>query len=194
MSHQYFERASDRGRYTTDGRYEAAAREKIKPLWEMGDLFHAFYRYPQREDLPRVDRLAGILKKGLIAPAACDDGTVVSDLRLTVMGVSIPYDSLVFVHRFARMSGLYTMEIPGRMIVLIHPKSRYLTPQEMGPHWVMLSQSEVYVRDRLPVENLTGLVVHPADVEQVMVEFLPDLKRLAIPLYLYDGTVVWPRE
>ncbi|MGB0389545.1 MAG: hypothetical protein ACPGWR_32390 [Ardenticatenaceae bacterium] len=29
-------------------------------------------------------------------------------------------------------------------------------------------------------------------VEEVMEEFLPDLKRLGIPLYFYDGTVLSP--
>lgn len=181
MSHQHLELAS-----------EADVRDKIKELWQLGDLFHAFYRYPQREDLPMVDRLAGILKKGVLAPASCDDGSVFSDLRLVVTGGTVPYDSLVFVHRFAAFSGLYTISRPGRMIVLIAPSTPFLTPQEMGPNWILLCRDEVYVRDRIPVQNLIGLVVHPTDVEQVMAEFLPDLKRLAIPLYLYDGTVVWP--
>jgi len=172
---------------------DSGVRDKIKRLWQPGDLFHAFYRYPQRADLPKVDRLAGILRKGVVAPASCDDGSVFSDLRLVVSGVPVPYDSLVFVHRFGPLSGLYTISRPGRMIVFIAQRTPVLTPQEMGPNWVVLCRDEVYVRDRIPVENLIGMAVHPADVEQVMEQFRPDFKRLGIPLYLYDGTVVWPQ-
>ena len=63
---------------------------KLISLWEPGSLFHASSRYPRREGAPRVDRLAGILRNGLIAPGCCEDGSVFSDLHLTVIGTEIP--------------------------------------------------------------------------------------------------------
>lgn len=169
-------------------------RDKLKKLWQTGDLFHVFSRYSWKPELPRVDRLAGVLRKGLVAPASCDDGTVYSDLNLTVTGSSVPYDSLVFLHRFGPQSAIYTFSDPGRVAVFVAPGISVLTPEEMGRNWVTLCQDEVYVRDRVGVENLIGIAVHPADADSVMNKFLADFERLGIPLYLYNGTVVWPRE
>ena len=76
------------------------ARDKLKQLWQPGDLFHVFSRYPRKPNVPRIDRLAGVLRKGIVAPASCEDGSVCSDLNLVVTGASVPYDSLVFLHRF----------------------------------------------------------------------------------------------
>jgi hypothetical protein len=168
------------------------AREKLKPLWQLGDLFHAFYRYPRKRGVPKTDRLAGVLSKGLVAPAACDDGSVCSDLNLVVTGSSVPYDSLVFLHRFGPQSYIYTISEPGRIAVFVAPATPVLTPEEMGPHWAILCRDEVYVRDRVAVENLIGVAIHPADAESVMEEFRPDFERLGIPLYLFDGTAIWP--
>lgn len=58
----------------------------------------------------------------------------------------------------------------------------------------MLSQDEVYVRDRIPPEQLSGLVVDHADVEEVMKKFLPRLHALGMPVYLMNGTVLWPLD
>src|SRR5947209_3665872 len=57
---------------------EAQARQKVRKLWQHGDLFHMCTRYPRKAKAPRVDRLAGILRGGLIAPACCRDGSVFS--------------------------------------------------------------------------------------------------------------------
>jgi hypothetical protein len=57
---------------------------------------------------------------------------------------------------------------------------------------VILSQDEVYVRDRIPVEDLIAVAVHPADADAIKDKFLPDFQRLGIRLYLCDGTRVWP--
>ena len=61
----------------------------------------------------------------------------------------------------------------------------------MGPDWAVLCQDEVYVRDGVPVEKLTGVAVHPDDGEAVLREFVGDFRRLGIPLYNYDGNVLW---
>lgn len=86
---------------------EALARARVKKLWQIGELFHNFARFSQRPEMKKVDRLTRILENGLVAPASCDDGTVRSDLNIVVMGAPVPYDSLVFLHRFREISGLY---------------------------------------------------------------------------------------
>jgi hypothetical protein len=172
---------------------ESRARQMIKPLWQAGDLVHMTTRYPRKRQAARVDRLAGILKRGLVAPARCRDGSVFSDLNIVVTGCSVPYDSLVFLHRFGAVSYIYTLCEPGRFAVFLDPATPVLTPEAMGPNWCMLSQDEVYVRDRIGVEKLTGVAVHPADGNAVRKEFMSDFLRLGIPLYDYDGNVLWPR-
>jgi hypothetical protein len=171
---------------------EVRARANLKRLWQPGDLFHLFFRYPLNPDAPQVDRLANVLRQGLVAPAACPDGSVCSDLQLVVMGLDVPYDSWVFLHRLGPDSGLYTGFEPGRLAVLIDPDLPVLSPEEMGANWVMLCQDEVYVRNRIGAEHLIGIVIHPDDAEAVMQEALGDLQRSGIPLYLADGTALWP--
>jgi len=177
------------------------AKDKVRKLWQLGDLFHNFSRYPRKPEGKRaikhgaqkVDRLAGILRNGILAPASCDDGSVRSDLNIEFAGAPVPYDSLVFLHLFGQKSWLYTISEPGRMTVFVEPTIPVLTPADLEPNWVILCQDEVYVRDRIAAEHLIGVVVHPADADSVLEEFLPEFERLAIPLYLYNGTVVWPR-
>jgi hypothetical protein len=60
--------------------------------------------YPRKAKAKKIDRLAGILKNGLVAPGCCGDGSVFSDLNLTVTGCDVPHDSLVFLHRFGDVS------------------------------------------------------------------------------------------
>ncbi len=171
---------------------EAQARKKVRKLWQRGDLFHMCTRYPRKQNAPQVDRLAGILKSGLVAPAACQDGSVRSDLNIVVTGCSVPYDSLVFLHRFGSQSWLYTICDPGRFAVFIDPAHPVMTPDAMGPHWVELCMDEVYVQDRIALEKLTGIAVHPADADAVLSELIADFRRAEIPLYAYDGEVLWP--
>ena len=105
----------------------------------------------------------------------------------------MPYDSLVFLHRFGPQSFLYTFSEPGQFTVFVDPATPVLTPAELGPHWGLLCRDEVYVRERVPVEQLIGIVVHLAGAEAVLAKFLPEFERLALlPLYLHNGTVVWP--
>ena len=125
-------------------------------------------RYPRKPRAAVVDRLAGILRNGLLAPASCPDGSVCSDLNLVVTGTPVPYDSLVFLHRFGPESFIYTLSGPGRFSVFVDPAIPVLTPEAMGAPWVVLCQDEVYVRDRVAPENLTGVAVHHADADSVV--------------------------
>ena len=138
-----------------------------------------------------VDRLAGILRHGLLAPASCPDGSVCSDLNLVVTGTAVPYDSLVFLHRFGPESFIYTMSSPGRFSVFVNPAIPVLTPEDMGDPWVILCQDEVYVRDRVAPEYLTAVAVHPADADSVVRDLMADFRRLGIPLYDDDANVLW---
>lgn len=162
--------------------------------WQLGTLFHVASRYPRKRRARRVDRLANILRNGLLAPASCPDGLVCSDLNLTVTGTPVPYDSLVFLHRFGEESWLYTIAEPGRFCVFVDPAHPVMTPESMGDCWVLLCQDEVYARDRVAVEKLTGVAVHPADADSVMREFMADFRRLGIPLFDYEGDVLWEPE
>ncbi len=180
---------SDSGSTAED--HGAAARGKRPSPWQPGALFHATRRYPRRSRAGRVDRLAGILRHGLRAPADCPDGSVCSDLSIRVTGMAVSYDSLVFLHRFGAESAIYTIGEPGRFFVFVNPALPVLTPGDLGANWPILCQDEVYVRDRVPPEHLTCVVVHPDDAESVVAEFRADFRRLGIPLLDHDGNIVW---
>jgi hypothetical protein len=59
-------------------------------LWHTGALFHNARRFPRKPNKTRVDRLPGILKRGIVAPGTCPDGLVQSDLNLVVTGGGVP--------------------------------------------------------------------------------------------------------
>jgi hypothetical protein len=169
-------------------------KQKVKRLWQAGALFHVTSRYPRKPHAPRIDRLAGILRKGLVAPAHCPDGSVRSDLHVLVTGACVPYDSLVFLHRFGKRSYLYTICDPGRFAVFVDPTIPVLTPRKMGRNWAQLCQDEVYVRERVPLEKLIAIAVHPDDADSVLSELKAEFQRAQIPLYDYDGSVLWRPE
>lgn len=175
-----------------DDSAESRARKKLRALWQRGDLFHVSNRYPRKPNAPRVDRLAGILRSGLLAPAQSRDGTVLSDLSIIMTGTDVSYDSLVFLHRFGEQSPIYTIAEPNRFAVFVDPAIPVLTPESLEPNWVILCQDEVYVRDRISLEKLVGIAVHPSDAASVMSEFLHEFRRLELPLYDYRGKVLWP--
>jgi hypothetical protein len=170
-----------------DGEPEQQARKNRAALWHSGALFHVSTRYPRDPRAARVDRLAGILRKGLLAPGSCQDGSVRSDLHLVVRGTSVPYDRLVFLHRFGPESYIYTLDEPGRFAVFVDPAMPVLTPEAMGANWVVLCGDEVYVRDRIGSEHLIRVAVHRADAESVIREFMADFRCLGISVYDYDG-------
>jgi hypothetical protein len=167
-------------------------KRPLTKLWQRGDLFHNSWRYPRKDGVPKIDRLARILQRGIVAPGACNDGSVFSDLNLVVAGSSVPYDSLVFLHRFDDRSWLYAISEPGRFTVFVDATLEVLTPADMGKHWAILSRDEVYVRHYVAVDKLIGLVVHPADADRVLADFQADFERLNMPVFLGDGTPVWP--
>ena len=168
-------------------------KEQRPSPWHAGALFHVSTRYPRKSHAARVDRLAGILRNGLLAPACCPDGSVCSDLSLVVTGMAVPYDSLVFLHQhqFGPQSSIYTLAGPGRFSVFVDPAFPVLTPEAMGTDWVILCQDEVYVRSRIAPEDLIGVAVHHSDADSVVRDLIADFQRLRIPLYDYDGDVLW---
>jgi hypothetical protein len=131
------------------------------------------------------------LRNGLLAPAACPDGSVCSDLNIVVTGGALPYDRLVFLHRFGPQSAIYTVCEQGRFTVLVDPTTPVLTPESMGENWCLLCEDEVYVKDRVPIESLIGVIVHPGDADSVMTDCLAELLRLRIPLCESDGQIQW---
>lgn len=169
---------------------KSTASKDFLARWHNGALFHATSRYPRKPKARRVDRLASILRNGLLAPASGGEHSVCSDLNLVVTGMSVRYDSLVFLHCFGPQSFIYTFMEPGRFMVFVDPAFPVLTPESMGEHWVLLCQDEVYVRDRVPVEKLISVVIHPKDADSVLPDCSEDL-RLGIPLYDCDGEVIW---
>ena len=171
-----------------------SARAKVRKLWQEGDLFHVTRRYPRKATAPRIDRLAAILRAGLVAPARCARGSVVSDLNLTVLHCEPAYDDFVFLHRFGPKSWLYTMSEPGRFAVFIDPRLAVLTPEEMGDAWPELCQDEVYVRGCVGRESFLGVAIHPADADTVLADLLKEFESLAIPIYDCTGNVIWPSE
>lgn len=198
MSGQHSEREAERAGRPADSPRSgtAAPRADNEPasLWRMGALFHVTTRYPRDPQAAKVDRLAGILHNGLVAPGCCEDGSVFSDLRLTVKGTDVPYDRLVFLHRFGPISHIYTMDGPGRFAVFLDPALPVLTPEEMREPWVMLCQDEVYVPGRVAPEAITAVAVHHGDAASVKSELLAEFRRLGVPLYDYGGTVHWHPE
>jgi hypothetical protein len=128
----------------------------------------------------------------LLAPARCQEGLVFSDLSITVNGSSVPYDSLIFLHRFGPQSGIYITREPGRFAVFIDPAISVLTPESLEPDWVILCRDEVYVPGHIAPEKLIGVAVHPADAKSLMSELTEDFRLLEIPLCDFDGNVLWP--
>ncbi len=168
-------------------------RNKLRRLWQRGDLFHNTARYSRKHRAP-TDRLAGILRHGLIAPGVCADGSVTSDLNIMAEGLAEPYDRLVFLHCFGDQSAIYTITMPGMFTVFVDPALPVITQADMGEKWVVLCRDEVYVRERVAVDKLTALVLHPQDAAAVLAEFQAEFERLQLPVYLYDGTLLWPKQ
>jgi hypothetical protein len=113
-----------------------------------------------------------------------------SDLCIVVTGSPVPYDSLIFLHRFGPQSYLYTICEPGQFAVFVDAAIPVLTPQSLEPDWVVLCRDEVYVRDQIGPEKLIGIAVHPADAESVTSELMDVFQCLEITLYDYDGNVL----
>ena len=168
-----------------------ASGPERQELWRPGALFHVTNRYPRGDRRPRGDRLAGILRHGLLAPTTCKDGAVQPNLNITYTDAPFPYNSLVFLHRFGPQSYLYALCQRERFAVFVDPNFPVITQESLGEHWVVLCQDEVYVRDRIEFQHLTGIAIHPADAEPILSELLPDFERVGVPLFDYGGNVLW---
>ncbi|HQU42272.1 MAG: hypothetical protein B7Z73_01330 [Planctomycetia bacterium 21-64-5] len=149
-------------------------------------------RHPRKATAHRTDRLAAILRTGLLAPARSDDGSVVSDLNLTVLNCEPAYEDFVFLHRYGPQSWLYTISEPGRFVVFVDPRFPVLMPEQMGDAWPELCQDEVYVQGHVPPDGFLGVAIHPADADSVLSHLLGEFERLALPLYDYAGRIFWP--
>jgi hypothetical protein len=178
---------------SNDAPFAVQARAKLRKLWQHGDLFHVATRFPRKETAPRIDRLTAILRNGLIAPAR-SAGEVISDLNLTVLHCEPAYDDFIFLHRYGPMSWLYTISEPGRFAVFVDPQFPVLTVQQMGDAWPELCQDEVYVRGYVPADCFLGVAIHPVEVDSVLAAVQSELERLALPLYDYDGRMLWPEQ
>lgn len=168
----------------------AKPRLKPNPLWKMGALFHVTDRYPHRPERPRIDRLAGILRHGLLAPSVCSDGTVFPNLNITYEGAPIPYDSLVFLHLMGEDSWLYTMCTPGRFAVFVDPAFPVITQEALGESWCVLCQDEVYVRERVGIEHIRAIAVTEEDAEPILRDFADEFDRTGVAVYDWFGKLL----
>jgi hypothetical protein len=65
----------------------------------------------------------------------------------------------------------------------------------MPQPWVVLCQDEVYSLAQVRLEMIEGLMImgQRSAAEDIVKEFFPTLKELAIPVYASDGEIIWPR-
>jgi hypothetical protein len=157
-----------------------------KNLLYEGVLFHKFNRYVQNSPQDQqVDRLKEILENGLVPPGLDATGRVISDLNLEVKGTSIPYDEVVFLHKFdPHVSFPYTfIESGGAVVVLDDEKVDYKSIDHMEAGWPFMSRDEVYVHGKIPAETLGAIAVHGSEIEAVHAEF----NELSLPLYDHEG-------
>jgi hypothetical protein len=171
---------------------EDRARDRLTTLWQPGMLFHLFSRYPRRPGAARIDRLAAVLKRGLIPPALDAQGTVISDWRLQVTGSSRPYDSFVFLHEFGDDSILYLPQSSDTICCFVDRSAPIVRPEALLPDWDMLCRDEVYADSIISPQQLIGIAVDPEVVQAVYEELATEFHRLALPLYDFSGSVYWP--
>lgn len=171
------------------GTPEDKARSRIITPWENGTLFHNFKRFPARTE--RIDRLDSILRHGIIPPGLDATGTVVSDINLTVIGKP-EYTKVVFLHRFrSPASFMYIPSGEDTLTVLVDRDAPVLTFQDMGEHWPVLFNDEVYHAGIISPDKITGIVAVNGD--SILDSFGQRLQELGVPLYTRTGNVLWPK-
>jgi hypothetical protein len=172
---------------------ETLAAEKVIEIWSEGNIFHAFQRWMTTNKGVKYDRLSEILKQGLLPPSLDNEGRVYSDLRLEVKGLSRPYNSVVFLHRFdPNVSFLYVPHSPKSICIFIDREFPVLTIDQMEEGWPQLSQDEVYSTERIPPEKFIGLAAPKEKIGEINQEFQDELRKFSIPLYDFQGNLFWP--
>ena len=103
--------------------------------WHEGVLFHTFKRFTENRGR-KTDQLLSILAKGLLAPDHSSE--IVLDLHLKVIS-SIPYTSLIFLHRYNPLiSGPYLPRHPGVVCLFVNGGVKVRKPDEMGDNWPVM--------------------------------------------------------
>ncbi len=158
--------------------------------YKTGVLCHSFNRYCSNLSKARIDRLEGILKRGIIAPNYDDSGEVVQNGNNSIIGAKDSCQDVVFVHRFDRYAtGIFSN---GQTVVLIlDEKLEVLDPKDMGPGWLAGSQSEVYVRNFIPPERIKAVIFASGMIEDTVKKHKPRLKELGITVYCSNGECYW---
>jgi hypothetical protein len=170
---------------------ENLARDRVMELWKHGNLFFNTSRFPIKNGYEHIDRLAEILKNGLIPPSLDTKGKVISDLNIEATGFENNYNSVIFLHLFGDNSYRYIPFVENKICFFVDPKTKFKTNSDM--HWPLLCSDEVYVPRIIKPRELIGVAVAPNALKSVYGQFYRDLKRLGLPLYDFTGKAFWPK-
>jgi hypothetical protein len=101
-----------------------------------------------------------VLQKGLLAPAS-DEHVVISDFRshLKVTRLSVPYDSVLFIHRTKNYSPFDINDAQGQIVVFLSDATPFTAPEDMPQPWVVLCLDEVYSLAQVKLEMIEGLLI-----------------------------------
>ena len=150
---------------------------------EEGTLFHRFRRYV-KTDTERSDRLASVLERGLLAPSH-DPDRVISDLKgnFTAVGTTVPYDSVIFLHRYnSALSARYLSLDTESVFVILKPGLAVVTPEEMPKPWIVSSRDEVYSLEPIAPGSIDTILLPNPMLEQVSKDMAAQLAARAIRL------------
>ena len=159
-------------------------REGAAPLFTEGTLFHRFRRFIIIDGNP-VDRLPAVLEHGLVAPAKDTLRRVVSDMagRLTVVGTTLPYDSVVFLHRYIPgVSHRYIFNDGKSALVTLEPDVPFKNAKQMGEAWPVMCMDEVYSLDSIPSKKFDSLLLPDSQLENVETEMSELLEASGVEL------------
>jgi len=166
--------------------HEGGEHNPLSEIWQDGTLFHLARRWAELEDGSRLDRLAGILEQGLVAPSYDPNNRILSDINIVVEGSERPYDSVVYLHRFdSGISARYVSPGIDTICIFVDPVLPILEPSDMGYAWPILCPDEIYVPGKVDLDRITGVAVSEDMADGVQTEFGPRLTELSIPLYIF---------
>ncbi|MEK7096001.1 MAG: hypothetical protein AAB896_01790, partial [Patescibacteria group bacterium] len=107
----------------------------------------------------------------------------------TVEGSDVPYDSVIFLHKYdPRVSFLYSIISPESICVFLKPDVPVLTSEHMGGGWPVVSQSEVYSLQPIPPQMIRAVIMPDAEALNIDDEIQRKLASLSIPLFGTDGS------